>query len=355
MSASYRLISVNELDATLTAAWNSIQQRHGCFESPYFCPQFTQTVASVRDDVRVVVIENDGRPVGFFPHQRARWGRGAPVGGPLSDYHGVIAEPGSAWTVHELMRAARLAVWGFDHLVDASAKFDPYVTAHATSPQIDLSGGFEQYLQKLGDPPSDFVRKARKLAREVGELSFTPHQVDGGALESLLAWKSEQYRRTGAADAFGVRWTGELLRRLMNLQGAEFAGVCSVLRAGDRVVAVHAGMRSVRVLHWWFPTYDPAFARYSPGIILLLRVAEALAAAGVRSVDLGKGDAQYKRSLMTGAAELREGFVELPSLLAKARSLRRVAEAHAGRGGVAATLYLPLRVIRRVERTRRFH
>ena len=57
---------------------------------------------------------------------------------------------------------------------------------------------------------------------------------------------------------------------------------------------------------------------------------------------------------MTGGAELREGFVELSSLLGAARRLRRGAETLAVAGGLAATLRLPLRAIRRFERVRRF-
>jgi len=354
MSIGYRLITVDELDPALIEAWRSIQAIESRFDSPYFCPEFTRLVGSVRDDVRIVVVENDGRPVGFFPHQRAPWGRGKPVGGPFSDYHGVIAAPGSDWTVSNLMRAAKLSVWTFDHLVDASGKFAPYVTALATSPLMDLSGGLEGYLKKLGGPPSEFARKARKMAREVGALSFALHEPDSGPMQRMFEWKRDQYRRSRLTDAFGVRWTTELMRRVMEVQTPEFAGVCSVLRAGDRVVAVLAGMRSRRVLHWWFPTYDQEFAKYSPGIILLMRIAEAVAATGIRSIDLGKGDARYKSSVMTGAAELREGFVELPSLLATARRLRRGAEALAAAGGLAATLRLPLRAIRRFERVRRF-
>jgi CelD/BcsL family acetyltransferase involved in cellulose biosynthesis len=334
------LIKAEDLDAGLIAAWRSIQEREPRFESPYFCPEFTQAVASVRDDVRVVVIENDGRPAGFFPHQRTAWGRASPVGGALSDYHGVIATPQAEWGVVELMRAARLSVWSFDHLVDPAGRFAPYVTASAAaSPQIELAG-FE--------PPPDFARKARKLEREVGELSFSLHAPGIGALERLFAWKSEQYRHTGLADAFGVRWTGQLVTRLMGIETPGFAGACSVLLAGDRIVAVHAGMRSRGVLHWWFPTYNPRYAAYSPGTILLLHVAAAAFALGIGKIDLGKGDARYKRSLMTGAAPLREGCVELPSLAATARRLRRLAEA-------TAAWQLPLRALRRLERARRFN
>jgi CelD/BcsL family acetyltransferase involved in cellulose biosynthesis len=339
MSVNYFLINAEDLDAGLLAAWRSILEREPRFESPYFCPEFTRAVGAVRDDVRVVVIENDGRPVGVFPHQRAAWGRGSPVGGPLSDYHGVIAAPAAEWSVVELMHAARLSVWSFDHLVDTTGRFAPYVTASAAaSPQIDLAG-FE--------PPPDFARKARKLAREAGELAFSLHEPGSGALERMFEWKSEQYRRTGLADAFGVRWTGELIRKVMSVQSAGFAGTCSVLRAGDEIVAVHAGMRSRGVLHWWFPAYSPGYAAYSPGILLLLRIAEAAAALGIGKIDLGKGDARYKRSLMTGAAPLREGCVELPSLAAAARRLRRLAETR-------AEWQLPLRALRRLERARRF-
>lgn len=337
MSVSYRLIEPRELDAGLIEAWRSIQLGESRYESPYFCPEFTQTLGEVRRDVRIVVIENDRRPVGFFPHQRAPLGHGQPAGGPLSDYHGVVTHRAAEWSVGDLMRAARLVLWRFDHLVDGSGRFAPHVRAHATSPQIDLGAGFGQYLRGLGDSASDCARKARKLGREVGALSFSVHSTSAAALQQLLDWKRAQYRRTGAGDCFAVRWTGELLRRLMEVQSPHFAGVCSTLCAGERLLAVHAGMRSARVLHWWFPAYDASFGRYSPGIILLLRLAEAAAQAGLRAIDLGKGDARYKHSFMTGAADLAEGVVELPSLLLKARGL------------------LPPRVMRRLERTLRFH
>jgi CelD/BcsL family acetyltransferase involved in cellulose biosynthesis len=339
MNVSYRLIAAHELDAGLLAAWRSIQEREPRFESPYFCPEFTRAVGAVRDDVRVVVIENDGRPAGFFPHQRAAWGRGSPVGGALSDYHGVIAAPAAQWSVVELMRAARLSVWTFDHLVDTTGKFAPHVTTSAASPQIDLASY---------KPAPNVARKARKLAREVAELAFSLHELGNGMLERLFAWKSEQYRRTGLTDAFAVRWTRALLEEVMRVQCAGFAGVCSVLRVGDEIVAVHAGMRSRSVLHWWFPTYDARYAAYSPGIILLLRTAAAALACGIGKIDLGKGDARYKSNLMTGAAALREGAVELPSLAATARRLRRLAETR-------VEWQLPLRALRRLERARRFN
>jgi CelD/BcsL family acetyltransferase involved in cellulose biosynthesis len=63
----------------------------------------------------------------------------------------------------------------------------------------------------------------------------------------------------------------------------------SVLRADGRPVAAHFGLRTERVPACWFPAYDPAFAKYSPGLILHLRMAEAAAADGTAYPDPGRG------------------------------------------------------------------
>lgn len=358
MSTRYRLVSPGEIDSATISTWRAVQSSSSAFASPYFCPEFTQLAGEVRNDVRVVVIENDDRITGFFPHQRSLLGMGKPVGGPLSDYHGVIAGPDAHWEIAPLMRTARLSVWSFNHLVDNSGKFAPHVESSTTSPQMDLSPGYAQYAQGRRDAGSEYIRKteglARKLSREVGELQFTLHEPGREALEQLMQWKSAQYRAASLPDVFAAAWTGRLLRKIAQMQTTDFAGVCSVLRAGDRTVAIHMGMRSASALHYWFPAYDPEFAKFSSGIILLLRMAEALAGMGIRIIDLGEGMSQYKQRLMTGEHPLQKGAVELPSLLTTVRRLQRAAEARAADGGLPAIARLPLRAIRRIERSMKF-
>ena len=358
MSTRYHLISAKELDTGLLLAWRGVQATQEVFRSPYFCPEFTLAVAAVRQDVRVVVIECEGRPVGFFPHQRSSWGRGRPVGGPLSDYHGVLAEPGAEWSLPALMCAARLSVWPFDHLVGDLGQFSAYRRSSSISRQIDLSAGYAAYVRCRREAGSDYIPKteglARKLGREMGELRFTFHDLHGEALSQLMAWKREQYLQVRTTDVFGVPWTSQLLRQLAATQTPDFAGVCSVLRIGDRIVAAHMGMRSHTCVHYWFPAYDPELAKYSAGIILLLRIAQAAADLGVQTVDLGKGDAQYKQRLMTGAAVLSEGLVCLPSLWGTVLGLRHRAEACQSHGGIGKGLRLPLKLIKRIERANRF-
>jgi CelD/BcsL family acetyltransferase involved in cellulose biosynthesis len=359
MSTIYRLIAGSDIDATLLETWRTIQSSNGAFASPYFCPEFTLLASEVRDDVRVVLIENNGRIAGFFPHQRSFWGKGKPVGGALSDYHGVIVGPDAEWEVEPLMRAANLSVFSFNHLVDCTRKFESYVEARSTSPQIDLSSGFAHYIQQRRDAGSDYIRKteglARKLGREVGELRFTLHESSSDAIQQVIKWKSAQYSQGRLPDAFAVQWTVKLLNRIAEVQTGDFAGVCSVLRAGDRIVAAHMGMRSAHVLHYWFPAYDPQFAKFSTGIILLLRMAQALAATGLRTIDLGGGKSLYKTRLMTGEVAIQEGSVDLPSLLAAGRRIKRMAETRPASSVLQTVLRLPLGVLRRLEQALKYH
>jgi CelD/BcsL family acetyltransferase involved in cellulose biosynthesis len=170
-----------------------------------------------------------------------------------------------------------------------------------------------------------------------------------------LQLKSEQYRAAGTFDVFGTTWTGALLREILDVQGSNFAGLCSVLKVHGRIVAGHVGMRSRTVLHYWFPVYDPAYAKFSAGIILLLRIANAVADQGVTLIDLGKGESAYKARLSTGAAEVAEGFVERPSSKwVLINRLRRRTEAWARSADSGTVLRLPARIVLRMEQASKF-
>jgi CelD/BcsL family acetyltransferase involved in cellulose biosynthesis len=136
------------------------------------------------------------------------------------------------------------------------------------------------------------------------------HEESDLAFELLQEWKAEQYRRTRRLNTFDYDWVIELLDRIRTTQTAEFRGVLSVLYAGDRMAAVHLGIRSQRVLHWWFPTYSRELAQYSPGLILLTELAKETESLGVQRIDLGRGDERYKGSLSNGAFLIAEGAVD---------------------------------------------
>ncbi|GGW67059.1 hypothetical protein GCM10010381_60050 [Streptomyces xantholiticus] len=144
-------------------------------------------------------------------------------------------------------------------------------------------------------------------------MRFVFDERDPAALRWLMVWKSAQYSRTGRRDRFAQRWISALVRRLHESpRAAGCRGTLSVLYAGNRPVAAHLGLRSSTVLCCWFPAYDPEFAKFSPGLILHLRMAEAAAGEGIGLMDLGRGAAESKDALKTGELRVHEGATLRP-------------------------------------------
>jgi CelD/BcsL family acetyltransferase involved in cellulose biosynthesis len=317
MTTTIRQRSVATLSQADWTLWSQLQESQPLLASPYFRPEFTRAVAHVRDDVEIALIQQDGRTAGFFPYQRGTLNIGKPVGGKLSDYHGIIVPADLQLDPKWLVRQCFLAAWDFDHLV-AQQAFWPYAAVREESPYLDLSAGFEAYCQGRRAAGSDVVaktnQKARKCQREIGPLSFEFNCQDDGIFRLLLAWKSDQYRRTSLPDVFSFDWTVRLLQRLRLLDSERLGVPLSVLRVAGKPAAIALSLRSRGVLHCWFIAYDLELAQYSPGQIFFLRFAEAAAAQGVTTIDLGKGDERYKWSLASGGIPLWEGTVGCPSL-----------------------------------------
>ena len=276
-------------------AWSALQVAVPALSSPFLCPEFTVAVAAVRDDVRVAVLEQGGRMVGFFPHQRGRWFVGEPVGGWLNDLQGVIIPPGADWDAGSLIRACGLLEWRFGRLLASQEPFAPsHVRRHASA-FIDVSGGYDGYLaekRRAGVDPEhvqQLERKTRNIEREIGPLRFEPHSDDSDVLAALMRWKVARYAPRGYRDTFAIPWARRLVERVHATQTRGFGGILSVLYAGDEVAAAHMGLRSHSLWHFWFPAYNPRFARYSPGLMLLLKMAQHASAAGLQGIEMGGG------------------------------------------------------------------
>lgn len=309
---SIRVLNPADLTGDLFAAWSAIQQANPETDSPYFRPEFTRAVAAVRDDVRVAVLEAGGEPVGFFPFQVGGFGVGKPVGGRLSDFHGLIAKADVAVTSRELLCGCGLRSWAFDHLPISQSAFEGQWIGTGPSHFLDLSRGYEAYVAERRAAKSNEVKdapyKLRKLERDVGPVRVELDCRDRSVFDALLAWKSEQYKRTGLADVFAFGWTTRLLERIWEERSEAFAGWLSALWANDRLVAAHFAMRSFGTLHSWFPGYDAEFSKYSPGGVLLLEMARLGSAAGVTKFDLGKGEERYKVAFSSGCRTVAEGI-----------------------------------------------
>jgi CelD/BcsL family acetyltransferase involved in cellulose biosynthesis len=308
------VISACEITDDLCKWWTATQEADSRLASPYFCPEFTAAVASVRNDVYVTVIRDKHELTAILPFQRTRWGNGGPVGGLVSDFQGIIAQENISVDLRTLARSCKVRSWDFPFVLASQVVFQPFHSGTIASPYMELSDGFEAYCDERRTAGShqirEGLRKARRLAREIGPIHLEYSSDNDSIMKTLFAWKSSQYRATNKPDILRDGWIPDLLRRIHRTKGEHFGGVLSALYAGDRLIAAHFGMRSKEVLHWWYPAYDPNFASHSPGLILGLELAREASLRGISRIDLGYGEERYKTSFMSGATQVAHVVVD---------------------------------------------
>ncbi|GGY04211.1 GNAT family N-acetyltransferase [Streptomyces djakartensis] len=315
-SGRIRVAGAGELGERERERWRALRAASVAPRNPFMEPEFTEAVGLVRPQARVAVVYEGLEPAGFLPYERGRLGQGRAIGLGVSDAQGAILRPGLDLTADELLRACSVSSFAFDNLEAEQRLFVRYAAERHPTYVIDVEKGYDTYESVLRAQSPKFLKttlaKERRLGRQAGALRFVFDERDPAALRTLMEWKSAQYRRTGRRDRFAQGWITRLVGHLSGTRAPECSGTLSVLYAGERPVAAHFGLRSASVLACWFPSYDPEFSKYSPGLVLHLRMAEAAAAEGIGTLDLGRGAAEYKDALKTGELPVYEGAVTRP-------------------------------------------
>lgn len=312
MGRSLRIetIAPRDLGEAERGLWAAFQIAQPHLSSPYFDVRFTLAAGDICPGAQVAVLRRGGRIDGFFPFQR-RGGLIQPLGAPLADYHGIIGRPGVEFDLSDIVRgldAKRLRVSG----LKAASK--PAGAAVHRAMAANLSGGYDAWLEGRrlagqGDFLKDKRRRMRMLERDHAPVSLAFGADDPGALGYILRLKKEQFASGGQQDVFDCGWTERLLRRLLEHPDPDFGARIAVLRAGDAIIAAEIGLISGSAYHLWFPVYDPAFHRYSPGQLMTLETIRVLAEQGVRTVDFGAGGESYKRAFADPGEAVFEGEV----------------------------------------------
>jgi CelD/BcsL family acetyltransferase involved in cellulose biosynthesis len=302
-----RVLRPDKLREEEIAAWEDLCDAHPHLHNPFFSPHYVLAVASVRPGVRVCILRRDQRIVGFFPFQYRSaasqlLGSAERVGGEMTDYFGVIAEPDIRLAPADLLRLAGLRYMYFTHLDETQSAYG----LHGEQPE----SGLVLKLEDQEDYWNAEVRKRNpKLYAETGRLERVLERTYGPLrfcfseeawqqpLEQLIQDKRRQYALTGSSDALGEPWQRDLLAKLAATRARTCTGALSTLYAGDTWVASHMGLHSRRVFHYWFPVYNPELKRFSPGRLLEKWTIQHAPALGFRLLDHGAGDTQRKRQL----------------------------------------------------------
>lgn len=306
-------LPARRLTDELASHWCEILRKTPQLAGPFFRPEFTVAVASVRGDVEVAVLEEGGEILGFFPYQRTRWNVAQPVGDPLAGLQGVIAEPEVYWLPGEILSACKLSAWEFDQQLAWQTPLAPYFSRRAVAPVMDLSGGYEPWLESraaAGASLAQALGQVQQLNEQSRSLEFTWHTTDAAVFEQFLAWCLPANGKSGCNDLFRQRWVVTLLEMLRQAEGPNLRGIVSALRVDGRIVAMHFALQADSILHSWLAAHDPDQIAGCAGQILLLQIAQHAVDNGVQQIHLGQGDRDYRQLFATDVIDVAEGCVD---------------------------------------------
>ncbi|AUX34548.1 MULTISPECIES: GNAT family N-acetyltransferase [Sorangium] len=166
---------------------------------------------------------------------------------------------------------------------------------------VDLPGSFEAYLAKFSGRTRRTLRyKVKRLRgamthglrlQRVTRKEELPRFLEQAGIVAARSWQGRCLGQS--VDEQATRRKLEALAERGWLRGY-------LLSDGDAPVAFVVGLLDEGTYHYERVGYDPAWAPYQPGTVLLLMILEDLCADGVpRTLDFGYGDSEYKRLFST--------------------------------------------------------
>jgi CelD/BcsL family acetyltransferase involved in cellulose biosynthesis len=191
--------------------WRQFQGGAPALRHPFLSGEFAHALSEVSERTRVAVVEDGAKIVGFLAYDRGALGVAKPLGVRLAYRQGFVHEDGLSWSWPELLRSIGLRVVEFSDLIGEQAAGQDELDV-VESPIIDTSSGWDGYLEEARRRRriKNTLYLARRLERELGPVEFTWGPIRTREFDQLIAWKSEQYRRSGWPDPFSRRWVREL-------------------------------------------------------------------------------------------------------------------------------------------------
>ena len=209
-------------------------------------------------------------------------------------------------------------------MANAAAKtLKGFGRAALTAPQfhrvMSLPGGSEELYSRLFAKVRKNLRwQARKIVQDFGGKVLVARLSELSDLDAMSrdveAVAKKTYQR-----GLGVGFVDNAeMRRRLDLMASKKRLCAYVLYIEDRPIAFWMGTVYKGTLHSDCMGYDPAYAKYSPGMFLIMKATEDLAdhrgEYGVTEIDFGLGDAQYKEVLGTSEWKDASAYIFAPRI-----------------------------------------
>ena len=294
-----KLIRYSDLSPDVIQTWLDLIANDPAYNSPFFHPYFVANVASVRDDVFILLAGTSDKIDFILPLQKYG-SRADPIAAPINDYHGPILSRRWDGDWSEILKSVGLRTFGFTSLTNIHRVSRETTEKCREGAHIcDLSSGFEAFLQRRNELYPKYMKNLRRLSRRSEkdfdgfEFNFDDRSADDW--DNVIHLKRDQYEETGRHNVLGVSWTQNLLKRLWNEGHSDCRVYLHTLRAKGELVAAEINLLGRGTLHSWIVGYCKEYKDYAPGCVLHLKVAEAACARGIDIYDLGPNESHYKK------------------------------------------------------------
>lgn len=346
------VLAASDLAPAHADRWAALQALTPDFANPLLGPDFARLIARHKPDARVLIASLDGAPVGYMAFHPVAKDRARPIGAPFGDCQALVVDPARADDLRgagpAILACAGVRALGVTGLIDPHGLFPHDDLAPLACFRLSDDGAPGERMEALRAASPKWAKNLRRLGhkieREIGPLVLKGHDADPAAYAAVLDWKSGQMRRTGITDVLRPAWVrammGELFERPAEgpAKAAGFGGFLMTLRAGDRLVAGHFGVRRGGCFHPWIASTAPGMLGFSPGILLLAEALGNLEGMGLETIDLSTDHGHYKGQFCREPATVLAGAIGVaPGLV------------HGRRGGAWATIARRLDHIASVE------
>jgi CelD/BcsL family acetyltransferase involved in cellulose biosynthesis len=199
------------------------------------------------------------------------------------------------------------------------------VAERTPSPYVELPATWEEYVSSRSYATRRTIRnKLRRIESLPGyRLHYAAPDEAGAAIEALLRINSRRWKKSLSKRRATF---GELFARCY----ASGCCIVSTMSSGESVIAAQSSFLDARTrtVIGYMMGYDAAYAKFSPGAMIVCAAIRYAIEQGFAHFELSRGGESFKSSLATGVAYTAHATLTRPGV--------RVAAVNVGRRGFFA-------------------